>query len=78
VLRAYSAAYRPLESVERLPSVQLTREAFELLKAYAEEKKTTRAYRSSAPGCALTLPNPPCRLVSGAASAAVAEFVSKR
>jgi len=56
VLRAYSQAYVPLASVERLPTVSLSRSAFETLKAYAEEKGTTLSAAASAAVEAYTKP----------------------
>ena len=41
VVRAYAAAYVPPASIERLPNVQLQRDAYERMRAFAEEKNVS-------------------------------------
>jgi len=48
VLRAYAKAYVPPASLQRLPSVQLERGAFEALKAFAEQQNVTLSAAASA------------------------------
>ena len=48
VLRAYAAAYVPPTSVERLPNVQLQRDAYEQLRAYAEQHNLSLSAVTSA------------------------------